>query len=181
MKMLATDHPDVLLIEPKVFEDERGFFLESYNKKAFAAATGLNPDFVQDNHSRSRQHVLRGLHYQVKCPQGKLVRVALGEVYDVAVDLRRRSPNFGKWVGVRLSSDNKRMLWIPEGFAHGFLVLSAYAEFLYKATAYYAPEYERTIVWNDRKLAIDWPAQQQPEISPKDAMGSVLEEAELDI
>ena len=149
MKVTPTAIPDVLLLEPKVFGDARGFFFESYNRKAFLEATGLDVDFVQDNHSRSAQGVLRGLHYQIQQPQGKLVRVVAGAVFDVAVDIRASSPTFGQWVGEELSADNKKMLWVPPGFAHGFLVLSAYAEFLYKTTDYYAPAYERAIAWND--------------------------------
>jgi len=156
MDVIATQHPDVLLLRPRVFGDARGFFLESYNRKTFAGI-GIDAEFVQDNHSRSAQGVLRGLHYQIRQPQGKLVRVVAGEVFDVAVDIRRGSPTFGRWEGVVLSAENRRQLWIPEGFAHGFLVLSAYAEFLYKTTDYWAPEHERCIAWNDPDLAIGWP------------------------
>ncbi|ABA57288.1 dTDP-4-dehydrorhamnose 3,5-epimerase [Nitrosococcus oceani ATCC 19707] len=179
MKATSTSLPGVLLIEPRVFGDERGFFFESYNRAAFAAATDTQVEFVQDNHSRSLQHVLRGLHYQICQPQGKLVRVVAGEVFDVAVDLRRRSPGFGRWVGYRLSAENRHQLWIPGGFAHGFLVLSEYAEFLYKTTAYYAPEYERCIRWDDSDLAIDWPLDGRPLISAKDQAGCAFNEAEL--
>ncbi|GIX29053.1 dTDP-4-dehydrorhamnose 3,5-epimerase [Pelomicrobium sp. G1] len=180
MKILPTEIPEVLLIEPKVFEDERGFFFESFNQRAFREATGLNPAFVQDNHSRSFKNVLRGLHYQLPPKaQGKLVRVVAGEVFDVAVDLRRRSPTFGRWVGTRLSGENKRMLWIPEGFAHGFLVLSEYADFLYKTTDYYSPEHERTLAWNDPAIAIRWPLEDRPILSVKDRTGQPLKEATL--
>jgi dTDP-4-dehydrorhamnose 3,5-epimerase len=179
MQALATTIPDVLILEPKVFGDDRGFFFESYNRQAFVQATGLDPIFVQDNHSCSGQGVLRGLHYQVRQPQGKLVRVIAGEVFDVAVDLRKDSPTFGRWVGEILSADNKRMMWIPEGFAHGFLVLSEQAEFLYKTTDYYAPEYERCIQWNDPSLAIDWPLGAAPRLSAKDNRGLPLADAEI--
>lgn len=179
MQAIPTSIPDVLIIEPKVFGDARGFFYESYNQKKFEQLIGRTVDFVQDNHSRSAQHVLRGLHYQVKQTQGKLVRVTAGEVFDVAVDIRKSSPTFGKSVGVKLSAENKRMLWIPEGFAHGFVVLSENAEFLYKATDYWAPEHERCIVWNDAELAIDWPLDTPPLLSAKDAAGKSLREAEL--
>lgn len=172
MQVLESGLPDVLIIEPKVFGDARGFFYESYNERAFRAATGLNVHFVQDNHSRSSQGVLRGLHYQLPpAAQGKLVRCVVGEVFDVAVDIRKNSQTFGKWVGVRLSAENKRQLWIPEGFAHGFLVLSAFAEFLYKTTNYYSTECERCILWNDPDLAIDWPATEPPVLSEKDLTG----------
>ncbi len=179
MQAIQTSIPDVLIIEPKVFGDARGFFYESYNQKKFEQLIGHSVDFVQDNHSRSAQHVLRGLHYQVKQTQGKLVRVTAGEVFDIAVDIRKSSPTFGKSVGVKLSAENKRMLWIPEGFAHGFVVLSENAEFLYKATDYWAPEHERCIVWNDAELAIDWPLDTPPLLSAKDAAGKSLREAEL--
>jgi len=178
MKAIATDIAGVLVLEPKVFGDERGFFFESYNRRAFREATGLDPDFVQDNHSRSARNVLRGLHYQVKRPQGKLVRVIAGEVYDVVVDLRRSSASFGRWVGVTLSAANHRMLWVPEGFAHGFVVTSDHAEFLYKTTDYYAPEHERSLLWNDPALAIAWPVEGTPLLKPKDARGTPLAEAE---
>ncbi len=171
--------PEVLILEPKVFGDERGFFFESFNAKDFEQATGLKRNFVQDNHSKSVKGVLRGLHYQLQQPQGKLVRVTQGEVFDVAVDIRKSSPNFGKWVGVNLSATNARQLWVPEGFAHGFLVLSETAEFLYKTTDYYAPEHERCIVWNDPKLAITWPTDQAPSLSSKDQAGSNLSASEL--
>lgn len=179
MNVIPTELPDVLLLEPRVFGDERGFFFESFNGRAFAEATGLTREFVQDNHSRSVRGVLRGLHYQISQPQGKLVRVVAGEVFDVAVDLRRGSPTFGRWAGVNLSADNKRMMWVPEGFAHGFLVLSESAEFLYKTTDYYAPEHERCIRWDDPQLAIGWPLQEAPQLSAKDRSGVALAEAEL--
>ncbi|MFH6600159.1 dTDP-4-dehydrorhamnose 3,5-epimerase [Ectopseudomonas khazarica] len=179
MKVIETALPEVLILEPQVFGDERGFFFESFNAKRFAEATGLQRDFVQDNHSRSARGVLRGLHYQLQQAQGKLVRVSAGEVYDVAVDVRRSSANFGKWVGVHLSAENKRQLWVPEGFAHGFLVLSDYAEFLYKTTDYYAPAHERCIYWDDAQLAIDWPLDGlTPQLSLKDQQGVSLSEAE---
>lgn len=171
--------PDVLLIEPAVFGDERGFFFESFNQARFDAAVGRKVQFVQDNHSRSAKNVLRGLHYQIQQPQGKLVRVVAGEVFDVAVDLRKSSPSFGKWVGEILSAENKKQLWIPEGFAHGFVVLSDYAEFLYKTTDYWAPQHERCIVWNDPQLAIDWHINEMPVLSSKDAQGSLLSQAEV--
>lgn len=179
MNVIPTELPDVLLLEPRVFGDERGFFFESFNARAFAEATGLTREFVQDNHSRSVRGVLRGLHYQISQPQGKLVRVVAGEVFDVAVDLRRGSPTFGRWAGVNLSADNKRMMWVPEGFAHGFLVLSESAEFLYKTTDYYAPEHERCIRWDDPQLGIGWPLQDAPQLSAKDRSGVALAEAEL--
>jgi dTDP-4-dehydrorhamnose 3,5-epimerase len=179
MNVIQTDLPGVLILEPKVFGDERGFFYESFNARAFAEATGLTREFVQDNHSRSQRGVLRGLHYQVQQAQGKLVRVTAGEVYDVAVDIRRDSPTFGRWIGVTLSSENKRQLWVPEGFAHGFLVLSEFAEFLYKTTDYYAPAHERCIRWDDPSLAIDWPLATAPQLSAKDQAGLTLNEAEL--
>ena len=177
MKATRLAIPDVVLIEPKVFGDERGFFYESFNQKAFNEATGTDHQFVQDNHSRSSKGVLRGLHYQIQQPQGKLVRVVQGVVFDVAVDIRKSSPTFGQWVGVELSADNHRQLWVPPGFAHGFVVLSDTAEFLYKTTDYYAPEHERCIAWNDPTLAIDWKLQQAPALSTKDAQGLVLWEA----
>jgi dTDP-4-dehydrorhamnose 3,5-epimerase len=179
MQARPTAIPEVLVLEPKVFGDARGFFFESYNRRAFAQATGLDIDFVQDNHSSSAQGVLRGLHYQVRQPQGKLVRVVAGEVFDVAVDLRKKSPTFGQWVGEILSADNKRMLWIPEGCAHGFLVLSDRAEFLYKTTNYYAPEHERCIRWDDPVLAINWPLKSAPQLSAKDAQGVLFSDAEV--
>jgi dTDP-4-dehydrorhamnose 3,5-epimerase len=179
MKVIPTEIPDLLILEPTIFGDARGFFYESFNHKVFADKTGITTDFVQDNHSRSAQGVLRGLHYQIKQPQGKLVRVVVGEVFDVAVDIRKSSPTFGKWVGVNLNAENKRMFWMPPGFAHGFLVLSEYAEFLYKTTTYYAPEYDRTILWNDPQLAIAWPNDIEPLLSEKDRVGKVLHEADL--
>jgi dTDP-4-dehydrorhamnose 3,5-epimerase len=179
VNVIQTDLPGVLILEPKVFGDERGFFYESFNARAFAEATGLPREFVQDNHSRSQRGVLRGLHYQVQQAQGKLVRVTAGEVYDVAVDIRRASPTFGRWIGVHLSAENKRQLWVPEGFAHGFLVLSEFAEFLYKTTDYYAPAHERCIRWDDPSLAIDWPLATAPQLSAKDQAGLTLNEAEL--
>jgi len=171
--------PGVLILEPKVFGDARGFFYESFNAQDFAKASGLEVTFVQDNHSRSAQGVLRGLHYQIQQPQGKLVRVTEGEVFDVAVDIRRASPHFGQWVGVHLSADNKRQLWVPPGFAHGFLVLSASADFLYKTTDYYAPAYERCIAWNDPSLGINWPIQTLPLLAAKDAQAPSLAMAEV--
>lgn len=171
MKATPLAIQDVVLIEPRVFGDERGFFFESFNHAAFEAVIGRTVAFVQDNHSRSSKDVLRGLHYQIQQPQGKLVRVVQGEVFDVAVDLRRSSPTFGQWVGAVLSAENKHQLWVPEGFAHGFIVLSASAEFLYKTTDYYAPAHERCILWSDATLAIDWPQGVQPVVSAKDAQG----------
>ena len=179
MQITATVIADVIVIEPKVFGDERGFFFESFNGRKFNQAVGREVVFVQDNHSRSRKGVLRGLHYQIQQPQGKLVRVTSGEVFDVAVDLRKSSPTFGQWVGEYLSADNKKQLWVPEGFGHGFVVLSDYAEFLYKTTDYYAPEYERSIAWNDPTLAIEWPYQGQPELSAKDQQASAFIDAEV--
>ena len=179
MKATPLAIPDVVLIEPKVFGDERGFFFESFNQAQFEQAIGKSVQFVQDNHSRSAKHVLRGLHYQIQQPQGKLVRVVQGEVFDVAVDLRKRSKTFGQWVGEILSAENKRQLWIPEGFAHGFVVLSDTAEFLYKTTDYYAPAHERCILWNDETLAIHWPAGIQPILSAKDAQGKAFVDAEV--
>jgi dTDP-4-dehydrorhamnose 3,5-epimerase len=179
MQVIETGLPGLLVIEPKVFGDARGFFFESFNQKHFEQATGLSETFVQDNHSRSARNVLRGLHYQIKQPQGKLVRVVAGEVFDVAVDIRRSSPTFGKWFGVHLSAENKKMLWIPVGFAHGFVVLSEYAEFLYKTTDYWAPEHERCIIWNDPELAVAWPMQGEPLLSAKDAAGKAFREAEV--
>ncbi|MBK9786370.1 MAG: dTDP-4-dehydrorhamnose 3,5-epimerase [Betaproteobacteria bacterium] len=172
MKVTPTRIPDVLLIEPKVFGDDRGFFFESYNQKAFQEATGLNVSFVQDNHSKSAKNVLRGLHYQIEQPQGKLVRVTQGEVFDAAVDIRKGSKTYGQWVGLILSAENKKQLWIPPGFAHGFLTLSETAEFLYKTTDYYSPEHERCIIWNDPDIGIKWLLQDLPLVSSKDAMGS---------
>jgi len=183
MKVIPTSIPDVLVMEPRVFGDARGFFLESYNRRTFAEAAGLDPDFVQDNHSRSVRGVLRGLHYQIRQPQGKLVRVVVGEVFDVAVDLRKNSPTFGQWTGEYLSAENKRMMWVPEGFAHGFVVLSEHAEFLYKTTNYYAPEYERCIRWDDPSIGIDWPLDGPldgpPQLSGKDMQGMALGDAEV--
>ena len=178
MKVTPTAIPEVLIIEPRVFGDARGFFYESFNQKAFNGATGLSLNFVQDNHSRSAKGVLRGLHYQIQQPQGKLVRVVRGAVFDVAVDIRKSSPTFGKWVGLELSEDNHKQLWIPAGFAHGFLVTSDAAEFLYKTTDYYAPEHERCLAWNDQDIAIDWPLTTQPSLSAKDQQGLALREAE---
>lgn len=179
MKVTATKIPDVLILEPKVFGDERGFFMESFNAKKFSQATGLDVTFVQDNHSRSTQGVLRGLHYQLQQPQGKLVRVVSGAVFDVAVDIRQSSPTFGQWVGVELSAENHRQLWVPAGFAHGFLVLSDTADFLYKTTDYYAPEYERCIRWDDPTIGIEWSMSTPPALSAKDAQGTVLVDAEI--
>lgn len=177
MQVLSTDIPDLMLFEPRVHVDHRGFFYESYRKEALAVL-GIHHEFVQDNYSRSGRHVLRGLHYQIAQSQGKLVRVMAGEVYDVAVDLRRSSPTFGNWTGYRLSGDNKRMAWIPPGFAHGFLVLSDYADVLYKTTSYYAPQYERCILWNDSDLGITWPADVTPILSEKDQAGRSFRDAE---
>lgn len=179
MKVVATDLPGVLVIEPKVFGDERGFFYESYNERDFRAKTGLDVQFVQDNHSRSARGVLRGLHYQIQRPQGKLVRATVGAVYDVAVDVRKSSPTFGKWVGFELSAENKRIAWIPAGYAHGFVVISDYAEFQYKTTEYWAPEHERCILWNDADLAIDWPLSSKPLVSAKDQQGVAFKDAEV--
>lgn len=179
MNVIHTAIPDLLIIEPKVFGDERGFFFESFNRRRFSELTGRDVDFVQDNHSRSVKGVLRGLHYQIQHPQGKLVRVTQGAVLDVAVDIRKNSATFGKHVALELSAENKRILWIPEGFAHGFLVLSDTAEFLYKTTDYWFPEYERCIRWDDPTLAIDWRLKNTPALSAKDAQGKQLNEAEL--
>lgn len=179
MKVTTTEFPGLLLIEPEVFVDERGFFFESFNQKKFEQLIGRPVQFVQDNHSRSARNVLRGLHYQVERSQGKLVHVIAGEVFDVSVDLRRSSPTFGKWFGVLLSEENKRMLWIPEGFAHGFLVLSEFAESLYKTTDYWSPEHERCIMWNDPDLAIAWPLTVTPQLSAKDMAGKPFKQAEL--
>jgi dTDP-4-dehydrorhamnose 3,5-epimerase len=178
MNIIKTDIPDVLIIEPRVFSDARGFFYESFNQKVWQEKTGLQTIFVQDNHSRSERHVLRGLHYQIQQPQGKLVRVVQGKVFDVAVDIRKSSPYFGRWVGVELSEENRRQMWIPEGFAHGFLVLSDFAEFFYKTTNYWAQAFERTIIWNDSDLAIQWPFQKQLILSAKDGQGLAFKEAE---
>lgn len=179
MKATPLAIPDVYLIEPRVYSDERGFFFESYNQRQFETMIGKTVAFVQSNHSRSMRNVLRGLHYQIKQPQGKLVRVIAGEVFDVAVDLRRSSNTFGQWVGEILTAENKKQLWIPEGFAHGFVVLSAAAEFLYQTTDYWAPEYERCLRWNDASLAIQWPIDGEPVLSAKDAQGKSLGEAEV--
>ncbi len=178
MNVIETALPGVLLLEPRVFGDARGFFMESWNKKTLAGL-GLDVDFVQDNHSRSAKGVLRGIHYQLNEPQGKLVRVASGAVFDVAVDLRKSSPNFGKWVGHEISAMNKRMLWIPPGFGHGFLVLSETADFLYKATAYYAPQWDRGVRWNDPDMGIEWPLDGEPQLSAKDAVAPLLKDAEV--
>jgi dTDP-4-dehydrorhamnose 3,5-epimerase len=179
MKVTPTAIPDVLVIEPKVFGDSRGFFYESFNQKAFNDATGLNETFVQDNHSRSAKGVLRGLHYQLQQPQGKLVRVVRGAVFDVAVDIRKSSATFGKWVGIELSEENQKQFWVPAGFAHGFLVLSESADFLYKTTQYYAPEYEGCIAWNDSLINIEWPLINDPLISNKDSKGLALSSAPI--
>ncbi len=179
MKVIESELPEVLIIEPKVFGDERGFFYESFNAKAFAEEAGVTEPFVQDNHSRSQKGVLRGLHYQIEHAQGKLVRVTAGSVLDIAVDIRRSSPHFGKWVGIQLSAENARQLWIPPGFAHGFLVLSDYAEFLYKTTDYYTPSAERCIRWDDPDLGIDWGLAEAPKLSAKDQVGKTLKEADL--
>lgn len=179
MKATPLAIPDVVLIEPKVFGDARGFFYESFNQKAFEDAIGTGVEFVQDNHSRSVKGVLRGLHYQIEQAQGKLVRVVQGSVFDVAVDIRRSSPTFGQWVGATLTAENKHQLWVPAGFAHGFLVLSDTAEFLYKTTDYYAPEHERCIAWNDPELNIDWPLDAPPTLSAKDSQGQPLTEAHV--
>jgi len=179
MTIVPTTIPDVHIIEPKVFGDERGFFFESFNERIWHNLTGHNERFVQHNHSRSVTGVLRGLHYQIQKPQGKLVRVIYGEVFDVAVDIRRSSPTFGRWFGTHLSAENKRQLWVPPGFAHGFYVTSDVAEFLYLTTDFWYPEYERCIIWNDPDLAIDWPLSQKPALSPKDSRGTPFKEAEL--
>lgn len=179
MKVIATAVPEVLVLEPKIFGDTRGFFFESYNRHTFVEDTGLNPDFVQSNHSGSVKDVLRGLHYQIRQPQGKLVRVVAGEVFDVAVDLRRDSPTFGRWIGEYLSAENKRMMWIPPGFAHGYLVTSEHTEVLYKTTDYYAPEHERCIRWDDPVLNIAWPLDGPPQLSAKDQQGVAFAQAEV--
>jgi dTDP-4-dehydrorhamnose 3,5-epimerase len=179
MKVIPTEIPDVLIIEPQVYGDDRGFFLESFNQKDFREKTGVNTTFVQDNHSMSLKNVLRGLHYQIPNPQGKLVRVVNGSVFDVAVDARQSSPTFGQWVSCVLSAENKRIFWVPEGFAHGFLVLSERAEFLYKTTNYYYPQYEKTIAWNDADLGIDWPLDTPPILSPKDQAGQPFKSVEV--
>ncbi len=179
MKIIQTEIPDVLIIEPKVFGDDRGFFYESYNEKALKELASISETFVQDNHSRSAKNVLRGLHYQIQQPQGKLVRVVVGAVFDVAVDLRKTSKTFGQWVGTHLTAENKQQFWVPPGFAHGFVVLSDYAEFLYKTTNYYAPQYERSLLWNDPDLAIAWPITEEPILSAKDQVGKLLRDAEV--
>jgi len=179
MKLIQTDIPDVLILEPKIFGDSRGFFYESFNQNTFNALTDSNETFVQDNHSGSAKGVLRGLHYQIQQPQGKLVRVTAGEVFDVVVDLRKSSSTFGQWVGAYLSEGNKRQMWIPEGFAHGFLVISDFAEFLYKTTDFYAPEYERCIRWDDPDLNIDWPLNGSPTLSGKDKLGLSFVQSEV--
>jgi dTDP-4-dehydrorhamnose 3,5-epimerase len=179
MKVTPTAIPEVLLIEPRVFGDARGFFFESFNQRAFQEAAGLNLEFVQDNHSRSSQGVLRGLHYQIQQPQGKLVRVVRGRVFDVAVDIRKSSPTFGQWAGVELTEDNHKQIWIPQGFAHGFVVLSDTADFLYKTTDYYAPAHERCIAWNDPAIGITWPQGLTPQLSAKDQAGLTLAQAEV--
>jgi len=180
MSVIRTRIPDVLILEPKVFGDARGFFFESFNQQAFAAACGAEYQFVQDNHSRSARGVLRGMHYQIRQPQGKLVRVVRGAVFDVAVDIRRSSPTFGQWVGEELSEENQRQMWVPPGFAHGFLVLSESADFLYKTTDYYAPQHERCIAWDDTELGIEWPVPgMEPVLSAKDKLGVSLSAAEV--
>ena len=178
MKISQAAIPDILVVEPTVFGDERGFFYESYNARKWEELTGLQTSFVQDNHSLSAKGVLRGIHYQIEQPQGKLIRVVVGEVFDVAVDLRQSSATFGQWVGERLSAENKKSLWIPEGFGHGFLVLSDVAEFLYRSTDFYAPQHERCIVWNDPELNIDWPLAGEPLLSEKDRKGGLFSKAE---
>lgn len=179
MEITPTQIPDVLILTPRVFGDERGFFMESFNDKIFAEKTGVHVNFVQDNHSRSRHNVLRGLHYQIQQPQGKLVRAIIGEILDVAVDIRRYSPTFGQWVSCRLSAENKKQLWVPAGFAHGFYVTSEVAEVLYKTTDYYAPKQERCIIWNDPDLGINWENETTPIVSSKDQNGKPLKEADL--
>ena len=179
MNVIKTDIPDVVILEPKVFGDSRGFFFESYNQRVLAEVAGVADAFVQDNHSRSEKNVLRGLHYQIHQPQGKLAGVVAGTVFDVAVDIRRSSPTFGRWVGIELSAENKRVAWIPKGFAHGFLVVSEYAEFLYKTTDFWAPEYERSIAWNDPDLGIAWPLERGPTLSTKDKAATRLRDAEV--
>jgi len=179
MRAIPTTIPDVMILEPKVFGDSRGFFFESFNQQAFNHATGLDMQFVQDNHSRSSRGVLRGLHYQIQQPQGKLVRVTQGAVFDVAVDIRQSSPTFGKWVGIELNAGSHRQLWVPAGFAHGFVVLSDSADFLYKTTDYYAPDFERCIAWDDPAIAVDWQYDGKPQLSGKDQQGALLKDAEL--
>lgn len=178
MKVIETSIPEVLIVEPAVFGDERGFFMESFNERAMREI-GIDAQFVQDNHSRSTRNVLRGLHYQIQQPQGKLVRVVSGSVFDVAVDIRRGSPTFGKWAGVELTAENKRMFWIPAGFAHGFVVLSETADFLYKATDYYAPQFERSILWNDATIGVEWPHVGEPLLSAKDKAAKPFAEADV--
>jgi dTDP-4-dehydrorhamnose 3,5-epimerase len=178
MKVTPTSIPGVLILEPSVFEDDRGFFYVSFNEREFAELIGLKQNFVQDNHSRSAKNVLRGLHYQIQQPQGKLVRVVAGEVLDVVVDLRKSSPTFGQWASCLLNAENKRMFWVPEGFAHGFFVRSSHADFLYKTTDYYAPQYERTLLWNDPTLAIDWSCEEEPILSEKDRAGLFFQDAD---
>jgi len=179
MKVIPTNIADVIILEPKIFGDSRGFFFESFNQQAFNKATGLDVKFVQDNHSRSAKGVLRGLHYQIQQPQGKLVRVTQGAVFDVAVDIRKSSATFGQWEGVELTADNYRQLWVPAGFAHGFVVLSESADFLYKTTDYYAPEFERCIAWNEPSIGVDWQYEGEPQLSEKDQHGASLKNAEL--
>jgi dTDP-4-dehydrorhamnose 3,5-epimerase len=179
MNVIPTHIPDLLIIEPRIFGDDRGFFFESYNEKSFAEKKGISPKFVQDNHSLSTKNVLRGLHYQIQETQGKLVRVISGEVLDIAVDIRRSSPTFGQWASCLLSAENKRQFWVPEGFAHGFVVLSDSAEFLYKTTNYYAPQYDRVILWNDPDLGVDWQLKGEPILSDKDKAGKRFKEADL--
>ncbi|MDF5734095.1 MAG: dTDP-4-dehydrorhamnose 3,5-epimerase [Rhizonema sp. PD38] len=179
MNIIPTEIPDIVIIKPRVFQDDRGFFFEAFNHQGFTEKTGINAHFVQDNHSYSKQNVLRGLHYQIQQPQGKLVRVIVGTIFDVAVDIRKNSPSFGKWVGYELSADNKHQIWVPPGFAHGFVVLSEIAEVLYKTTDYYAPQYERCILWNDPDLAIDWHSIATPILSAKDAGGKPFKMAEV--
>ena len=179
MKIISTEIPDVLIIEPQVFHDNRGSFFESFNLKKFTDKTGIHVNFVQDNHSYSKQHVLRGLHYQIIQPQAKLVRAVVGNIFDVAVDIRKNSPTFGQWVGYEISAENKRQIWIPSGFAHGFVVISEAAEVLYKTSNYYSPQGERTILWNDADLNIDWQINTQPIISTKDADGKPFNLAEV--
>ena len=179
MKIISAEIPDVLIIEPQVFHDDRGFFFEAFNLEKFTDKTGININFVQDNHSYSKHNVLRGLHYQILQPQGKLVRAVVGTIFDVAVDIRKSSPNFGKWVGYEISAENKRQIWIPPGFAHGFVVMSSFAEVLYKTTDYYAPQGERTILWNDADLSIDWHVNTSPIISAKDETGKPFKRAEV--
>jgi dTDP-4-dehydrorhamnose 3,5-epimerase len=179
MQVIRTAIPEVLILAPRVFGDARGFFYESFNRRVFAEATGHDVEFVQDNHSRSAKGVLRGMHYQVKQAQGKLVRVTYGRVFDAVVDLRRSSPTFGRWVGTELSDEDKQMLWVPEGFAHGFLVLSESADFLYKTTDYYAPQHERTLCWDDPEVGIEWPLEGEPVLAAKDRDGKALRDAEV--